>query len=139
MVTFITQEDIFGEDLAKYTFTEQCEEIPGLHLEDGTTKLFLNMTSKKGDPVLVSLLQYMKRTRLDNPEITVKDPRILKLDQIVSEVKESEEWEGVKMSILSVGIEKGNAEGAYSARTAHPFQRNGAPFRFKLSKAQQVD
>ena len=32
-----------------------------------------------------------------------------------------------------------NAEIAYSARTAHPFQRNGAPFRFKLSKAQQVD
>ena len=30
-------------------------------------------------------------------------------------------------------------ESAYSARTAHPFQRNGAPFRFKLSKAQQVD
>ena len=28
---------------------------------------------------------------------------------------------------------------AYSARTAHPFQRNGAPFRFKLSKAQLVD
>ena len=31
------------------------------------------------------------------------------------------------------------APDAYSARTAHPFQRNGAPFRFKLSKAQQVD
>lgn len=30
-------------------------------------------------------------------------------------------------------------QAAYSARTAHPFQRNGAPFRFKLSKAQQVD
>ena len=29
-------------------------------------------------------------------------------------------------------------ENAYSARTAHPFQRNGALFRFKLSKAQQV-
>ena len=28
---------------------------------------------------------------------------------------------------------------AYSVRTAHPFRRNGAPFRFKLSKAQQVD
>ena len=28
---------------------------------------------------------------------------------------------------------------AYSARTAHPFWRNGAPFHFKLSKAQQVD
>ena len=31
------------------------------------------------------------------------------------------------------------AQSEYSARTAHPFQRNGAPFRFKLSKAQQVD
>ena len=30
-------------------------------------------------------------------------------------------------------------QSAYSARIAHPFQRNGAPFRFKLSKAQQVD
>ena len=29
-------------------------------------------------------------------------------------------------------------DSAYSARTAHPFQRNGAPFRFRLSKAQQV-
>ena len=28
---------------------------------------------------------------------------------------------------------------ANSARTAHPFQRNGAPFRFKLRKAQQVN
>ena len=28
---------------------------------------------------------------------------------------------------------------AYSARTAHPLRRNGAPFRFKLSKAQLVD
>ena len=31
-----------------------------------------------------------------------------------------------------------NNHTAYSARTAHPFQRNGAPFRFKLSKAQHV-
>ena len=29
-------------------------------------------------------------------------------------------------------------QNAYSARTTHPFQRNGAPFRFRLSKAQQV-
>lgn len=33
---------------------------------------------------------------------------------------------------------KKNIGHAYSARTAHPFQRNGAPFRFRLSKAQQV-
>ena len=27
---------------------------------------------------------------------------------------------------------------AYSAESAHPFRRNGAPFRFKLSSAQIV-
>ena len=60
VIIFITQEDIFGKDLVKYTFTEQCEEIRGLHLEDGTTKIFLNMSSKNGTPELVSLLQYEK-------------------------------------------------------------------------------
>ncbi len=116
IVTFITQEDIFGRNLAKYTFTEQCREIAGLYLEDGTTKIFLNMTSKNGDPTLVSLLQYMKETRLDNPGIVVKDERILKLDEIVTEVKQSEEWEAVRMSILSVGIERGREEGLRCGR-----------------------
>lgn len=43
-----------------------------------------------------------------------------------------------KLPVLKVG-RKAIIRSAYSARTAHPFQRNGAPFRFKLSKAQQVD
>lgn len=30
-------------------------------------------------------------------------------------------------------------EFAYSAESAHPFRRNGAPFRFKLSSAQIVN
>lgn len=111
VIIFITQEDIFQKDLAAYTFTEQCEEIEGLHLEDGTTKIFLNMTSKNGRPELISLLQYMKKTRLDNPEIIIRDSRIMKLAEIVEEVKQSEEWETVKMSILSVGIERGTEIG----------------------------
>ena len=111
MIIFITQDDIFGQDSAIYTFTEQCKEFPGMELEDGTTKVFLNMTSKNGTPELVSLLQYMKDSRLNNPNIISKDKRILKLAEIVEEVKQSEEWEGVKMSILSVGIERGKEIG----------------------------
>jgi len=111
VIIFITQTDIFKKDLAMYTFTEQCEEVPGLSLEDGTKKIFLNMTSKNGRAELISLLQYMKESRLDNPEILVKDERILKLDAVVDEVKQSEEWEDVKMSILSIGIERGREEG----------------------------
>ena len=111
IITFITQKDIFGKGLAKYTFTEQCEEIKDLHLEDGTIKIFLNMSSKNGEPVLVSLLQYMKHTTLENPEILVKDERIMQLNEIVIEVKQSEEWEAVRMSILSIGLERGEKIG----------------------------
>ena len=109
IIIFITHDDIFRYDSAMYTFTEQCEEVPGLHLDDGTKKIFLNMTSRNGRPELISLLQYMKNTTLDNPEIIVNDKRIQSLDKIVNEVKQSEEWEAVKMNILEIGIEKGKA------------------------------
>lgn len=112
-IIFITQDDIFGKDRAKYTFTEQCEEVAGLKLEDGTKKIFLNMTSKNGSQSLISLLQYMKRTDICNPEITNMDERIIGLDRIVREVKQSEEWEGVKMDILDVGINRGIGRGEY--------------------------
>lgn len=110
-IIFITRDDIFGKDLAKYTFSEWCEEVPELPLEDGTKKIFLNMTSKNGIPELVSLLQYMKNTTLDNDEIMVRDGRLLELDRIVNEVKQSEEWEAVRMNILEIGIERGKEIG----------------------------
>lgn len=52
-----------SRNLAKYTFTEQGEEVEDLKLEDGTTKIFLNMSSRNGSQELVSLLQYMKETK----------------------------------------------------------------------------
>lgn len=60
---------------------------------------------------MISLLQYMKETSLDNPEVTVKDKRIVKLDEIVTEVKQSEEWEDVKMNLLEYGLERGMERG----------------------------
>lgn len=111
VIIFITQEDIFEKDLAKYTFAERCKEIGDLELEDGTTKIFLNMSSKNGTPELISMLQYMKESKIDNPNILVKDSRILELDDIVTEVKSSEEWEAVKMNILEIGIERGLQQG----------------------------
>lgn len=111
VIIFITQDDIFKRDLAKYTFTERCKELDDLDLEDGTTKIFLNLTSKNGSKELISVLQYIKDTRIDNPDVVVKDPRILELDDIVQEVKASDEWESVKMNLLEFGIEKGMEQG----------------------------
>ncbi len=53
----------------------------------------------------------MKDTRADNPEIVYWDERLSQIDRIVNEVKQSEEWEGVQMSILSIGLERGEAIG----------------------------
>lgn len=111
VIIFITQEDIFGRGRAMYTFSERCEEVPDLPLGDGTSKIFLNMTSLNGRPELVSLLQYMKRTTLDNEKIVVRDKRILELDRIVEEVKQSEEWEVVEMGILEIGLARGEEIG----------------------------
>ena len=83
-----------------YTFTERCHEFPEMELEDGTKKIFLNMTSKNGRDELVSFLQYCKNSTLDNPEITILDERLKTLDAIVAEVKQNEEWEVAPMSIL---------------------------------------
>lgn len=69
------------------------------------------MTSFNGRPELISLLQYMKRTTLDNPDILVMDQRIVDLDRIVGEVKQSEEWEAVKMNILEIGLQQGIERG----------------------------
>ena len=82
-----------------------------MSLEDGTSKIFLNMTSKNGRPELISLLQYMKHTTLNNENITVKDKRILDLDRIVGEVKQSEEWEAVEMNIFELGVARGEERG----------------------------
>ena len=71
------------------------------------------------------------------------------LDWIRKDMKPSPEKMIFRLSNLIEGdiirmLEKCRIDKPYdnianSARTAHPFQRNGAPFRFKLRKAQQVN
>lgn len=98
-IIFITQKDLFGEDLAEYVCsTYYLGETP-IKVEDGVTKTFLNMQSMHGRPELVSLLQYMKHSDINNPNILVKDARLLRLHEIVTEVKQSEEWEEYNMSL----------------------------------------
>lgn len=42
-------------------------------------------------------------------------------------------------ALLQYMQEEGIIKIAYSAKSAHPFRRNGAPFRLKLSNAQLVN
>ena len=124
IIIFITHDDIWERDLARYTFTEQCEEIQGLRLGDGTTKIFLNMTGKKGSKELISLLRYMNESTLENPEILIIDQRLAELDKIVTEVKESEEWEAVQMTIMEIAMEKGLKQGIEQGIEQEKFRLN---------------
>ncbi len=45
----------------------------------------------------------------------------------------------VSLNGVKVLLAEDNELNAYSAESAHPFRRNGAPFRFKLSSAQIVN
>ena len=116
VIIFITQKDIFQRDSAKYTFTERCHEFPELELQDGTTKIFLNMSSTNGEPELISLLQYMKDTTLENPDIIMISPQLVELDKIVNEVRESTEWEDMKMNLIQLGREQGIEQGMAKER-----------------------
>ena len=72
----------------------------------------------------------MKNTTIDNPEVKIKDKRIITLDEIVNEVKQSEEWEAVKMNILEIGIEKGREEGREEGR------KDGLQDGLKIGRAE---
>ena len=94
--------------------------MPGLYLEDGTTRIFLNTRGTNDDevsPELVELLHYMEKTT-DEAAKQCKSGRVKKLHERVHEVRASEEfgvkymqaWEE-KMYERLEGREEGLAEG----------------------------
>ena len=64
-------------------------------------------------------------------EYGLVDQTIYKWIKLYSPITETDEEETVSMKNF-----KQLKKNAYSARTAHPFRKNGAPFRLKLSSAQ---
>ena len=131
VVIFITPKDLFGKDHARYEFRSRCTELKDLEINDGLRKLFLNMESLEGDPVLVSLLQYMKDSRITNPKIIVKDTRIQKLDEIVQEVKDSNEWRELLVSLeerMEVRITKQIEDRVTKQVTEHEKQKSAVAF-----------
>ena len=118
VIIFITQKDIFGKDIAEYVCRPEFESHSDIAVSDGTKRIFFNMESLNGREELVSLLQYMKKTDINNPYVTSRDERIqtsrderiLKLDRIVNEVRQSTEWEENSMSIYVRSREEGRQE-----------------------------
>ncbi|MCB6994697.1 Rpn family recombination-promoting nuclease/putative transposase, partial [bacterium 210820-DFI.6.37] len=64
-VIMIMPFDFGGKGLYRYTFKMMCEEVPGLILDDGATRIFLNTRgTERGDASkeLVELLRYFENS-----------------------------------------------------------------------------
>ena len=92
-VIMIMPFDLFGEGKYKYTFHMSCDEIPGLKLYDGATRIFLNTHGTDDEGVseeLIQLLRYFEQTTEENAAGS-HSRKIEKLQKRVEEIKQNEE------------------------------------------------
>ena len=119
-VIIITPFDLFGKGLYKYTFNMGCQEAPGIRLEDGATRIFLNTRGKNPEGVndeLIDLLKYFEHSTGDTARNS-SSRRIARLHEKISDIKASEEigvkfmnaWEE-KLLDRQDGYEEGKRKG----------------------------
>ena len=92
-VIMIMPFDLFGEGKYKYTFHMSCDEIPGLKLHDGATRIFLNTHGTDAEGVseeLIQLLRYFEQTTEENAAGS-HSRKIEKIQKRVEEIKQNEE------------------------------------------------
>ena len=110
-VIFIAPFDLFGQDKYMYTFRMSCDEVPGLSLNDGAVRIFLNTHGRNDDEVSPGLIEFLHYA--ENPEQygkDIRDPRVQKLVEQMDMLKSSQEV-GVKYMRLWEELEDARAEG----------------------------
>ena len=96
-IILITPFDLFGKGRYRYTYEEMCQEFPGMRLNDGAIRIFLNThgTDKTGvSEELVELLNYMEHTT-EKVSRQCKSDKIHEMQERIRQIKSSEEI-GVK-------------------------------------------
>lgn len=108
--------DVFGHGLYRYTFEENCLEIPGLKLNDGARRIFINTKGENSESFSQEFLDFMSYIN-DSSEENAKraqSDRIKKIHNRVKQIKISEKT-GVKLmqkwEELAYAREDGVAEG----------------------------
>jgi len=117
-VIFICLSDMFGKGRHIYTFLNTCKEEPGLLLEDGAAKIFLNADGIADDvsPELKAFLDYVAGKKSE-------DTFVQKLDEALKEAKKNRKWRHEYMTLLmrdqenrEQGREEGREEGRAEGR-----------------------
>ena len=110
-VIFIAPFDLFGEDKYMYTFRMTCDEVPGMAMNDGVVRIFLNTHGKNDDEVSQGLVEFLHY--VENPERygkNIEDSRVRKLADQIDMLKSSQEV-GVKYMRLWEELAEARLEG----------------------------
>ena len=91
-VIFICPFDLFGYKKYRYTFRMTCDEVPGMAMDDGAVRIFLNTHGENDDEVpreLVEFLHYVENSNDNTNEIM--SPRVRQHAKKVDDIKSSQE------------------------------------------------
>ena len=90
--------DIFGYGLYRYTFEEQCLEVPGLKLNDGAKRIFINTNGNNPENFSKEFLDFMEYIVTPYDEVVEKSgsEKIKRIHERVCTIKRSEKI-GVKL------------------------------------------
>ncbi|WP_333651191.1 Rpn family recombination-promoting nuclease/putative transposase [Lacrimispora sp.] len=117
-IIFICPFDLFGKNRHIYTFEYICKEDNYIHLQDGTTRIFLNADGNTGN-ISEGLKAFLDLVA-GRP---VSDPFGKKLEDAVKEAKKNREWRHEYMTLLmrdmeniEKGMEKGIEQGMEQER-----------------------
>ena len=121
-IVFFCTFDPFGKNLKRYTFENQCLELPGLKLNDESIKIFFNSKGKSEDSqVTVEQDNFLKYLNTG----TATDDFTKQLDEAVEVVRENKKWRAEYMHTLvheqdirDEGIEIGINQGLLQAQTS---------------------
>ena len=122
--SMIAPFDLFGKDLYRYTFRMRCDEDPGIALDDGAARIFLNTRGKDPSGVseeLIELLRYIEHTT-EEVSSSCRSGKIRELQRRIAMIKSSEEigvkymqeWEEKVIEqrrAREEGVAEGRAEG----------------------------
>lgn len=104
-IILVAPFDIFGYGLYRYTFEEYCREIPGLKLNDGARRIFINTHGKNSEQFTEEFLDFMRYINETTDEVAaeVKSTKIQRIHARVSSIRKSEK---VGMKIMQAWEEK---------------------------------
>ena len=110
-VIFIAPFDLFGENKYVYTFRMTCDEVPGLSMDDGAVRIFLNTRGRNDDEVPRGLVEFLHYA--EAPERygkVIEDARVQELASQIEMLKGSQEV-GVKYMRLWEELAEARLEG----------------------------